>query len=318
MTSEELVSVVIPSYNHALYVGEAVQSVLRQNWRSLELVVIDDGSSDGSVALLRKIRDPRLRLIEQSNAGAHAAINRGLSEAQGAYLAILNSDDIFHESRIAASVELLRSGCGLVASWVEIIDPQGRQRGVKRGWLDLLPWPYDAAIADVDPGQAFLSQIASANFIATTSNMAFTRSAYERIGPFKPLRFAHDWDFAIRAASIVKCALIERPLLRYRLHASNTINTDRSRMLFEISWMFARHLGAVTEQLRRSGAISGDLEVLQWITRAINLQGCDQIMWKLVTLSAAQGDSAPAYLDRMLSDHSLCEALVKEISRAHR
>jgi len=103
-----LVSVIIPSYNHAMYISQAVNSVLQQTWsevlfRDLELIVIDDGSQDNSLEILERLAilaGSQMRVIGQENQGAHAAINRGLEMAKGSILAILNSDDHFHLRRL--------------------------------------------------------------------------------------------------------------------------------------------------------------------------------------------------------------------------
>ena len=94
------VSVVIPSYNHAAYIREAVDSVLSQSLSDLELIVVDDGSQDESLDILAGYSDRRFHLYTQLNQGAHAAINRGLHAAAGDYLAILNSDDAYHPQRL--------------------------------------------------------------------------------------------------------------------------------------------------------------------------------------------------------------------------
>ena len=95
-----LVSVVIPSFNHARFIGSAVRSVLGQSLSDLELIVVDDGSTDNSLEILGGFSDPRLKVYPQANAGAHAAINRGLELASGVYLSILNSDDLYHRERL--------------------------------------------------------------------------------------------------------------------------------------------------------------------------------------------------------------------------
>jgi glycosyltransferase involved in cell wall biosynthesis len=112
-------SVVIPSYNHASYLAEAVNSVLNQSLSDLELIVVDDGSTDQSLVVLSGFKDPRLRIFQQDNQGAHAAINRGLREACGKYLAILNSDDVYHPQRLerADSVLTTQPELGLVGSY---------------------------------------------------------------------------------------------------------------------------------------------------------------------------------------------------------
>src|SRR5262249_15626438 len=91
-----LASVILPAYNHAAYIEEAVRSVLAQTWPDVELIVVDDGSTDGTLERARELAaqyPQRMRVIAQANQGAHVAINRGLAEARGDYLAILNSDD---------------------------------------------------------------------------------------------------------------------------------------------------------------------------------------------------------------------------------
>ena len=94
------VSVVIPSYNHGRFVEAAVASVLDQD-ADLELVVVDDGSTDDSVERLARFAgDPRVKVFEQENRGAHAALNRGLGLARGEIVFILNSDDLFEPGRV--------------------------------------------------------------------------------------------------------------------------------------------------------------------------------------------------------------------------
>ena len=103
------ISVIIPSYNHAPYIGYAVESVFSQSYTDFELIVVEDGSTDNSLEVLSGFSDPRLRVLTQPNQGAHAAINRGLRAAMGEYLAILNSDDLYHPLRLAKMIEALKA-----------------------------------------------------------------------------------------------------------------------------------------------------------------------------------------------------------------
>lgn len=277
------VSVVIPSYNHAPYIRQAVESVLGQSHADLELIVVDDGSSDRSRDYLRGVRDSRFQLVEQANAGAHNAINRGLAMAQGDYLAILNSDDVFHPDRLALCVRQLQTGADLVASWLEVIDHKGKVLGVKEGWRNMLPWPTtppDERLATVDP---FAINLLQSNFVSTTSNLVFSRRMYESIGGMVNLRFAHDWDFVLRAVREFRCELIAQPLLKYRTHATNTISSNRAWMLFEICWIYAVHLGEVLGGLIRDERAENisppDIAVM---INSINLQGNDRVYWMII------------------------------------
>lgn len=276
------ISVVIPSYNHEKFIRPAVESVLAQSHADLELIVVDDGSGDRSLDYLRSVRDGRFRLLEQANAGAHNAINRGLSMAQGEYLAILNSDDIFHADRLAICLRRLQAGADLVATWLEVIDHKGKVLGVKEGWRNMLPWPTmppGGRLAAVD---AFAINLLQSNFVSTTSNVVFSRRLYESVGGMANLRFAHDWDFLLRAVRSFRCELIEQPMLQYRIHSSNTISSNRAWMLFEICWVYAVHLNPVLARLLPAAAdVSQVAAEAAFMAGSVNLQGNDRMMWMI-------------------------------------
>ncbi|MFC2061357.1 glycosyltransferase family 2 protein [Elusimicrobiota bacterium] len=93
-------SVIIPSYNRKLFLGKAVETVLSQSYAEFEIIIIDDGSTDGTKELLEKYEDERIRYIYQDNRGVSSARNRGLKEAQGEYIAFLDSDDWWHRDKL--------------------------------------------------------------------------------------------------------------------------------------------------------------------------------------------------------------------------
>lgn len=237
-------SVVIPSYNHAGYIAEAVNSVLDQSLADLELIVVDDGSTDQSLAVLSGFKDPRLKIIRQDNQGAHAALNRGLQEAGGQYLALLNSDDVYHPQRLERAAGVLRTQpeLGLVGSHIEIIDSGGKSLGVKHGYADCSPWPLEEPEHSFRAIDDLHAALLTENYWSTTSNFIFSRKYYDRVGDFRPLRYAHDWDFALRMAGVAPLCLLPEPLMKYRVHASNTIRENQAAMTFEILWCLAVHL----------------------------------------------------------------------------
>lgn len=122
------VSVLIASYNHEKYIGYAIQSVLGQTYQDFEIVIVDDGSKDNSVEVIRSFTDPRIRLIcFEQNQGACTAAKRLLQEAKGEYIAILNSDDAFLPEKLAKQVDFLDKNdkYGAVFSYAQIIDEAG-------------------------------------------------------------------------------------------------------------------------------------------------------------------------------------------------
>jgi glycosyltransferase involved in cell wall biosynthesis len=275
-----LVSVVIPSYNHAAYLKQAVESVLAQTYKNFELIVIDDGSTDASLNYLRTVKDARFILVEQANAGAHNAINKGLEIAKGQYLAILNSDDAFHPERLEICISRIKEGIDLVASWIEIINEKGKVLGVKEGWRNMLPWSFAPPKTEIAGIDNFTLNLLMSNFVSTTSNIVFTRRLYNEIGGMRNLRFVHDWDFLLRAAKKFRCELIERPLLQYRTHTTNTISSNRAWMLFEICWVFAVHLQTFTSKMFIIPDVK--LEEINFLANSINAQGNEKVLWLLL------------------------------------
>ncbi|EFK11339.1 glycosyltransferase, group 2 family protein [delta proteobacterium NaphS2] len=236
------VSVIIPLYNHELYIAEAIQSVLRQTFGDFELLIVDDGSTDKSAEIVKDIRDSRLEYIYQDNKGAYAAINRGIELANGSYIAILNSDDAYHEQRLEKAIQKFNRDCDVTAvfSYVELIDRQGQQLRIKDGargnWLG-----HDSASSFEQQNQDTLNLLAG-NFLHSTSNLICKKEIFDEIGLFLPLRYVHDYEFFLRLCYRYKIALIEEPLLRYRFHEANTLTEDFAASNFETALVLAQFL----------------------------------------------------------------------------
>jgi glycosyltransferase involved in cell wall biosynthesis len=310
------ISVVIPSYNHRQYIQAAVESVLTQSYSDLQLIVVDDGSTDNSLDYLRTVKDPRFLLIEQTNAGAHEAINRGLQVADGDYLTILNSDDLYTRERLEKCVSALkRESAQLVTTWIEVIDAQGRPLGVKQGWKNMLPWQIPNPDQSFASSESFGLNLLISNFVSTTSNILFTRELYDSVGGMRNLRFAHDWDFMLRCAESHKCILLEEPLMQYRIHGSNTISSNRNWMLFEICWVLSTGLMRYGKTLFADGGTESWIASLHKIANSINLQGNDKVFWMIyqfINAMEAKGAVEPELL--LLEDVQLRNAFIQYIA----
>lgn len=298
------ISVVIPSYNHRHYIEKAVESVLNQSERDLELIVIDDGSTDDSLSYLRQISDSRFKLVEQENAGAHNAINRGLALAQGEYLAILNSDDIFHPDRLKLCMEALqRENADLVATWIEVINSDGKPLGVKEAWKNMLPWSVPDTDRSFLATDDFALNLIVSNFVSTTSNIVFTRKLYKKIGGMRNLRFAHDWDFMFRAAEASKCIVLPEALMQYRIHGSNTISSNRAWMLFEICWVMATGMRRFERHsLYKGASVETWLVDVHRLHNSVNLQGNDKVYWMIQQFISSQEAKGVAEPELLLLD----------------
>jgi glycosyltransferase involved in cell wall biosynthesis len=169
------VSVVIPVYNHERYVGEAIESALRQTAPPREIVCIDDGSTDGSARVVEELArgEPTIRFWSRPNQGANHTLNEGIRAARGSYVAILNSDDVFHPSRLERCVRKLEvdPAASAVATGISFIDGAGASVAN--------PWYEDACAFHRGSGDLGLALV-NANFIMTTSNLVARRAVFER------------------------------------------------------------------------------------------------------------------------------------------
>lgn len=222
--SSPLISVVIPAYNHERFVGEAVKSVLDQSCNDLELIVVDDGSTDRTGEIVKGFTDRRLHYYFQENQDAFNTINRGIGLAKGQYISILNSDDVYETDRLERLHEILeKNNCVCSFSDVVPISDDGEHFSDPQfGWNQWHKKNRDFYFQCGDLYTAFLK----GNFMVTTSNLFMTAGAAQRVGPFCSLRYLHDYDFIFRMMT----AFPERvyyaddlQLLRYRIHSGNTL-----------------------------------------------------------------------------------------------
>lgn len=228
--SSKSVSVIIPLYNHEKYIETAVNSVISQGDILLELIVIDDGSSDSSAMIMDALaqKNPELiTFIRQTNHGAHATINRGLAMARGEYVTILNSDDYFEAGRFKACIRALELDLGsdIVSSSIGFVNDNG----------DTIenPW-FDDALNTFKKNRDVGKSLLDANYIMTTSNIFMRRSLLDRIGYFAPLRYAHDLEFLLRCAAVgIRFCFLDRRLMNYRFHSSNTISENHTKVRAE-------------------------------------------------------------------------------------
>ncbi|NEQ85406.1 MAG: glycosyltransferase [Moorea sp. SIO2I5] len=198
------VSVIIPAYNSMAYLPETVDSVLKQTFTDFEILIIDDGSSDGVDQWAAELVDSRVKFIAQANQGVSVARNTGIAQAQGEYIALLDSDDLWEPTKLEKQVRCLddHPKVGLVHSWVALVDEHSQPTG-----------RFFIPSAERDVWQ----QLVECNPITCSSVMARS-CCFETTGGFDPnLRSAEDWDMWIRIAAHYPFVLIKQPLAYYRL-----------------------------------------------------------------------------------------------------
>jgi glycosyltransferase involved in cell wall biosynthesis len=253
------ISVVVPLYNHARYIEAALDSVLSQTSPADEIILIDDGSKDNGFVLAQQMlaKVPHATLHKQENAGAHNTINRAIGISRSEYIAVLNSDDIFAPTKLERVRAIVqdRPGVGLIAGRPGIMDDNGvrQNAGVAIDWLGR------AANFLEDTGLPQLALL-NENFVATTSNMVFSRALWDAAGGFQPLRYCHDLDFLMFAYAQSSVFLDrEHEHIVYRVHESNTIKEDLSKVRVEIAAVIAQALFASGPRLFSAGLAEQDL-----------------------------------------------------------
>jgi glycosyltransferase involved in cell wall biosynthesis len=215
VNSATLVSVIIPAKNAAAYVRETIATTLAQG-DVAEVIVVDDGSTDDTVAIVRAVRDPRLRLIHNQSAGVSAARNLGARHARGEWLLFLDADDRLRPGAVAALLAAARGAprAVLVYGDYNTIDSDGRQIG-RRGLLK----------GRRKPSGDVLTRLAAGNFIVNGGIALARAEAFRAIGGFDTsLRYCEDWHCWCRLAAIGEFEFAPKLLLDYRLHTANTMN----------------------------------------------------------------------------------------------
>jgi glycosyltransferase involved in cell wall biosynthesis len=252
-------SVLIPVYNHAEYVAEAVASAIRSTLVS-EVLLVDDGSRDRSheiVSCLSRSMPNRVRDLTSTvgeNRGAHERLNELVEAAQNEWVAILNSDDMFVPGRFETILAYLRAGkeCDFICGYLLIVNGDGVVIGTKRG-LEEPEYPHPfTGLSHTDLALHPLSDLlANQNFIATTSNMIFKRALHRRVGGFAPFRYAHDWAFALRAGVVGDPLYTPHFFTKYRVHSNNTIKASKEEITTEVRVLFERFLSEYPHYMQR-------------------------------------------------------------------
>ncbi|MDB5691067.1 MAG: glycosyl transferase family 2 [Alphaproteobacteria bacterium] len=214
-----LVSVILPVFDRAGSIARAIESVLAQSYGHVELIVVDDGSTDGTAAILEAYRGTAA-ILRQANGGAYAARNLALRHATGEHVAFIDSDDAWLPHKLERQVPLMRPGIGLVYGDVDIVTAPD-DRAPRTGMTAF------KAVAPVR-GRA-LEAFARGNFVPT-STVLVRGSALQEIGGFPESRISADYLAWFRIAQAYAFDFVDAPVALYTQHQAG-ISHDLGRSL---------------------------------------------------------------------------------------
>lgn len=224
-TSLPLVSVIMPAYNAELYISEAIKSVLTQDYPNLELIVVDDGSQDGTATVASSFGGC-VRVFQQTNGGPSVARNFGLSVAKGDFIAFLDADDIWRPGKLTAQVNCMQANPSIGVVFGKFMRWYPRSDGT------FAPPPLPAD--DSDDGD-FVQQhsgwiyceLLYDNIITIIAAM-IRRSVLDAVGNFdEELTTGEDYDFWLRVSRCFPAAKLNRTLAYYRMHSLSTTHIPR-------------------------------------------------------------------------------------------
>jgi glycosyltransferase involved in cell wall biosynthesis len=212
-----LVSVVVPTYNRAEYIAETIASILEQSYANIEIIVIDDGSTDDTRNVVRPF-EPRIRYVWQENAERGASRNHGLRLARGEYIAFLDSDDLWLPTKVQEGVHFLQAHpeIGLVYTDALQIDSEGRELRLLRA---------------NGPSGHVTDKLLEKNFVSIGTHLTRTALVNE-IGGYREerqLSGSEDWEMWVRLSLRTQFAYLPNATSKLRTHSANTM-TDAGAM----------------------------------------------------------------------------------------
>jgi glycosyltransferase involved in cell wall biosynthesis len=210
----DLISVIVPAFNAGKYIAESLDSVSNQNHRELEIIVVDDGSTDDTIAVVKSkaAQDNRISLLSSPHRGVSSARNLAIGHARGSYIAPIDADDLWTRDKLERQFRLLRDApreTGVVYSWAAGIDDRGN--------IVLPVWNASHASGNV------LHEIVQSGILSCGSTPLIRKEYALRVGGYdETLRLSEDWKFYTALASVCRFEVIPECLTGYRIRSDSS------------------------------------------------------------------------------------------------
>ena len=248
------ISVIIPTRNRSGMVPRAVRSAFAQGGADLEVIVVDDGSTDETRSVLAGLEDPRLRVLAVDHGGVAAARNHGVAAAQGEWVAFLDDDDYWAPEKLAQQLAAARaSGANFVYCDAYVVD-------------------RDGAIAHTldRPASVRKAELYEHNVVGPPSGVLVSAEAVRACGGFDTaFSIFADWDLYLRVLEEGSATAVRAPLFAYRMHGQNMQFTDIDRLAEEFAALRRKH----ADGARELGVEFGGAEVAHWLASCFRETG---------------------------------------------
>ena len=236
------ISVVLPVYNGEITIQETIQSILKQTFKNLEIIVINDGSTDSTSEIVKSIYDSRLQIFSYPNAGVSISRNRGINKSLGQFISFIDADDLWTVDKLACQYKALQDNekAAVAYSWTDYIDVNGKFLKAGR---------HITATGDV------YSKFLLSNFLESGSNPLIRREALNEVGGFdESLPGAEDWDMWLRLSARYEFVCVDRVQIFYRVHPlslSTNLTRQEAESLKVIERAFSQPQAESLQHLRK-------------------------------------------------------------------
>ena len=295
MKTEDIVSVIVPAYNHEAYIIDSLSSITQQTYYNKQLIVIDDFSMDRTADLIDRYLDREVVhelfpggiefIRHQKNMNAYSTINEGIYLANGKYISVINSDDCYERNRLKVMIQSLKDNHAKFAfSKVRCFDENGN-RMENTQFLGI-----ESALKKY-PSPTFALPIK--NVAVGSGNFVFERKLFDEIGGFGEYHFIHDWDFALKAAILGEPLYVEETTYWYRLHSSNTIKqieeteTNRIKKDREVKEVLENYLKVILKG-KAANVVLQDVQLWDYFMKLESEQYCSYL-WEGLKVRECDG-----------------------------
>lgn len=283
----ELVSVVIPAYNHERYVADAIRSVIEQDYADMELVIINDGSTDETDEVIRSLvpacerRFVRFEYINQQNRGVAATMNRGVAWCRSEYVTSVSSDDLMLSGKVSELYRALSvAGPEVAIAYGDalFVDEEGVQLSLDEGGNRCVDGSagfagfigfYTRHRSDLRVDELFsYANLIRGNFLPGMA-MMWRKSCLDAVGGFVPGVVIEDWDLWLRLARRYRGVAVNKPLAKYRWHPENTVRTGVARLLKSTQAILRREIRLNRENTAMQATIARQIAIVAMHQMAI-------------------------------------------------